>query len=83
MRKKVTGIDLRDRLFQLQLEFLVVGEVHGEGLAQRHRGDAELRGELRLRRELLAVREQAELYRLADAERDFLRPAEDGQRGDE
>ena len=56
---------------------------HGEGLAQRHRGDAELRGELRLGRELLAVGEQAELYRLADAEHDLLRPAEGGQRGDE
>ncbi len=56
---------------------------HGEGLAQRHRGDAELGGELRLGREPLAVSEQAELYRLADAEHDLLRPARGGQRGDE
>jgi hypothetical protein len=42
-----------------------------------------LRGELRLGRELLAVGEQAEPYPLADAERDLLRPAQRGQRGDE
>ena len=55
----------------------------GEGFAQRHGGDAELRGELGLGRQLLTVDEQAELYRLAHPLHDLVRPPGRGEGRDQ
>ncbi len=53
----------------------------GQGFADGHGGDAELRGQVDLDREAFAVVEQAEVDGLGDAQDDFVGPADRVRRG--